>query len=104
MGEPNEGALVDDGAMEDGPIDLPANAACGRCIYSRLVEVPGQLVRVRICKRFPPVPVLIPSQGPGGRPVLNITVQAPAVADTDFCYEFDESDTASLVPTSLGLG
>jgi len=88
---------------DDGPIELPPGASCGTCAYAHTVKVPvpskivgQQSTRdMRICRRFPPVPVAIhTAQG------VTMTAQPPVVADTEFCYEYDPA-----VPNlALGFG
>lgn len=100
MADPN-GEVLDDGA-DEGPIVLPEGASCATCAYSALVQPePNAIQRVRVCRRMPPAPLVIPTPGPDGRPVLQITAQNPIVADQYFCYEWDQA-VATLIPTGLG--
>lgn len=99
-----------DSANGDGtPTELPENAACGTCEYSELVQVIGPDGSIvlgqsqRVCKRFPPVPVMVPipmgqQMGAGLRGV------PPPVSDADFCYEYSERTDPEVEPTGLFTG
>lgn len=92
-----------------GDLDMPENAACGTCEFSELVQVIGPDGAIvlgqsqRVCKRFPPVPVMIPipignQMGAGLRGV------SPPVRDDDFCYEYQERKEPEIEPTGLFTG
>lgn len=91
-----------DSEESEGAIHLPPGANCRDCEYSALVQVPGQIKRVRICKRFPPTPMLIPVQNNKGQTAVTMTAQHALVADGDFCYEFDPRENPEVIPTALG--
>ena len=89
---------------EAGPIMLPHGASCATCAYSDLAQPnPQVLQRVRLCRRHPPVPVLVQQQTAQGVQGSFLTV-FPTVADTMVCFEFDENPTAlnGVIPTGLG--
>ena len=101
---------LDSGNGESGDmISLPENAACGTCEFSELVQVIGPDGSIvvgqsqRVCKRFPPVPVMIPipignQMGAGLRGV------PPPVRDNDMCYEYQLRDGEEIEPTGLFTG
>ena len=100
---------LDSGNGESDNITLPDNPACGTCEFSELVQVIGPDGSIvvgstqRVCKRFPPVPVMIPipmgqQMGAGLRGV------SPPVRDDDMCYEYQERTEPEIEPTGLFTG
>ena len=98
-----------DSGNGDAPGVLPDNPACGTCEYSELVQVIGPDGSIvvgqsqRVCKRFPPVPVMTPipmgqQMGAGLRGV------SPPVRDEDMCYEYLERTEPEIEPTGLFTG
>ncbi len=88
---------------------LPENAACGTCEFSELVQVigPGGEISVgqtqRVCRRFPPVPVMLPIQM-GAQMGAGLRGVSPPVRDEDFCYEYSERADPEVEPTGLFTG
>lgn len=90
---------------------LPEGAACAKCVFSRSVPIidpaTGQPMldgsTQRICKRFPPVAVMVPVQTVRGTGLQLTGVDVP-VAEDGFCYEFTERDAPDepeVTPISL---
>lgn len=86
--------------LEDGPIILEPGDCCAKCHYSKLVQLQNQIRRVRICQRFPPIPLMVPVQGPNGV-AMTLTTQNPLVDDSHVCFEFDERENPEVIPTGL---
>lgn len=85
--------------LGDERITLPFGANCAGCDFSRLTPPDIHLTRSRICKRFPPAVIVVPTPGVGSGFALataNRTVQ-----DGDFCYEYQERDGPEIEPVTL---
>jgi len=100
---------LDSGNGDAGDLSMPENAACEKCEFSELVQVigPDGSIQVgqsqRVCKRFPPVPVMLPipmgsQMGAGLRGV------SPPVRDDDYCFEYQERTGTEIEPTGLFSG
>lgn len=62
--------------------------ACGKCRFSRLETMPGQIQRVLVCHRFPPSMSMFVAPGPGGQMGVTGATNHPVVQPAQWCYEF----------------
>jgi hypothetical protein len=92
-----------------GDLTLPENAACLTCEFSELVQVIGPQGEIsvgqtqRVCRRFPPVPVMLPIQM-GAQMGAGLRGVTPPVRDEDFCFEYSERAEPEVEPTGLFTG
>lgn len=67
-------------------------AICATCIYMRRLPPDpqniGKKMQGGICKRMPPTPIILVSQGVGGQIVQQMQSFSPPVADGDSCGEW----------------
>lgn len=94
-----------DALNEAAPEHLNGEPAqvCATCIFlRRLPPDPqniGRKMQGGICKRMPPTPIILVSQGVGGQIVQQMQSFSPPVADSDSCGEWydgieDEGESA----------
>lgn len=90
-------APEDDGP-DEGPIILPADAACKNCHYSAMIRIdPKAISPTRICRRFPPGPYFMVN------PQGGFLMSSPPIVPDDYaCFEYDARETPALIPTGLG--
>lgn len=71
---------------------LPSTSNCGRCRFAEMLIERGQLdVNRRVCKKNPPMPIVIPVQG--GMRVDFVFPQLPS----DFgCWSFEPRPTLAV--------
>lgn len=68
--------------------------ACATCRYCETkFAPPPSIERVRVCKRFPPVPVPMPGQGGG----ISFMAFWPAVGEADWCHEWTAEQAANKI-------
>lgn len=66
--------------------------ACATCKFSELVRMsPQDLTRVRVCRRFPPVPIMASQQNGN----IGIAAVSPIVADSTWCHEYAPEGAAN---------
>lgn len=76
--------------------------ACAKCRYSQLETMPGQIQRVLVCHRFPPVMSLYTAPGPGGQMGVTGATNHPVVLPISWCYEFAPAEVVdSESPTGV---
>lgn len=97
VGEPTEAPESEQDDGEEGPIVLPAGAACKKCHYSDTIRIQGEIKTVLICRRHPPAPVFMPSPQGGV-----LTSSPPQVPPDYVCFEYDAKMAPALIPTGLG--
>jgi len=75
--------------MQEQPIPADnGGRACERCRFSDVVAIdPNTLKKVRVCRRFPPMPIISMQNGAPGMSMQFPNAQ-PMVWDTHWCYEF----------------
>lgn len=62
--------------------------ACGKCKFSQLETMPGQIQRMLVCHRFPPAMSMYVAPSPGGQMGVTGATNHPVVLPTQWCYEF----------------
>lgn len=70
--------------------------ACGKCKFSQLETMPGQIQRLLVCHRFPPAMSMYVAPGPGGQMGVTGATNHPVVTPLQWCFEFVPLD----VPTA----
>lgn len=69
------------------------DACCAKCRFTTVEQAPPpNLQKVRLCKRFPPVPVLVPVRGGA-----TLTAMWPPMQDNGHCHEFSAAEPAQLM-------
>lgn len=67
----------------------PDQACCAHCRFSVVQQLPPpNLGKVRQCKRFPPIPIVVPARM-GNQMGMNIASMWPQVDETSHCHEFE---------------
>lgn len=78
---------------------------CETCKYVNKVDasefggVPMVGKKLYVCKRFPPIPVMIPVQGDRGAG-LGMQTTSPVVNPEDYCHEWAGDDISLLEKAS----
>lgn len=76
--------------MQDQPQPTDTGGrACGTCRFVDVVAIdPGTLQKIRVCRRFPPMPVI--QVGPNGQPGMSMQFPNahPMVWETHYCHEY----------------
>jgi hypothetical protein len=81
---------------------VPDNAACSTCQYSELTAPSADLKRARLCRRFPPVVITVPTLNRQGQLVgFAFNTMQPIVAEDHWCFEYDVRDGTEIEPTGL---
>lgn len=74
------------------PVDT-SKPDCGRCKFTTMERLPGQIQRLMVCRRLPPVPVMQPTQQG-----LAVNFTFPVVVAGMFCYCYEPVDDAKDTP------
>lgn len=89
--------------MKDQPIPLPSDiAACAWCVFSRLVKVSATSDQtVRVCKRNPPVPIVVLTPNRFDPTTMTPTVlpsMHPHVLENQWCFRFERAEHPAVLP------
>jgi len=81
---------------------------CAHCEYFVIDEKVTELPRTGQCRRFPPVPMLLPSPGVvnahGTGPALGMGSVSPQVPDDYTCGEFLSTEIAAVIERARSGG